>query len=320
MQVARATLLVAMLLAVVSAFGLTAPESSWAADPKPWDKSKPLVLGFLPSQRAAEITPDAQALAAFLEKKIGRKVEVVVPTAYEPLIEGLRFGHVHAAFLDGGPGWIAHNRTGAEVILAEEKDGATFYWAEAFVRADSPLKKLEDTKGTRVAFTSRTGSSGFLMPIGAMIGAGLITPKGNNLAALEQAIQGYFKSTIDAGGYKQALDALLKNRADVAFGAHDGPERFLSEEDRKKVRTLHRFGKIPSHAVMVAREVPADVKAKFEAAMLALNEPENLPLLKNIYGVDGLQKATTEGHLGEFGRSITNLPGIEQTLFNKAKK
>ena len=279
----------------------------------------PFVLGFLPSQRADEMVPDAERLARFLSDRMGREVEVVVPSAYEPLIEGLRFGHVHAAFLDGGPGWIAHNRLGAEVILAEIKDGRTHYYAEAFVQADSPLEELADVRGKRLAFTSRTGSSGFLMPVGSMIDEGILEPRGNSIAALEQALQTTFAATIDAGGYRQALLAVLDGRADVAFGAHDGPSRFLTEEEQEQIRPLHRFGRIPSHAVVVAPQLTEEVKESFRDAMLALNEADNLPLLRAIYGVDGLESIGTEEHLGEFGRAISNLPGIERSLMDRVR-
>ncbi len=279
-----------------------------------------LVLGFLPSARAEEILPDAKRLGDFLSQRMGRPVEVLVPTAYAPLIEGLRFGHIHAAFLDSGAGWIAHRRTGAEVILAEVKDSATYYYADAFVRDDSPLNSIEESLGKRVAFTSRTGSSGFLMPIGTMIANGLIEPAGNELLDLEAALSRSFASTIEAGGYQQALQAVIDGRADVAFGAHDAPERFLTPAQQGRVRMLHRFGKSPSHAVMVAGELAPDVTATLRDAMLALNEPENLPLLRAIYGVDGLAIAGTEDHLGEFGRALSALPGMERSLLDRKGK
>lgn len=277
--------------------------------------SDPFVLGFLPSQRAAEIVPDAQALGAFLAERMNRRVEVMVPTTYEPLIEGLRFGHLHAAFLDGGPAWIAHRRTGSEVVLAEvNRGGATFYWAEAFTTVDSPIEELPDVRGKRVAFTSRTGSSGFLMPIGTMIAEGLLTPDGEELADLEEALQGAFAATVDAGGYEQALRALLEGRVDVAFGAHDAPERFLAPEDQARIRAFHRFGRIPSHAVVVASSLPDTVAREFTEAMLALNDPAHLPLVQAVYGVEGLRRATTEDHLGDFGRALEALPGMQRTL------
>ena len=292
-----------------------APEDA-AVDDTAADLPDPFVLAFLPSQRAEELMPDARRLGGFLAERLGVEVEVVVPTVYEPIIEGLRFGHVHAAFLDGGPAWIAHERTGSEVILAEVNDGRTFYWAEAFVLEDSPIQSLEDLPGNRVAFTSRTGSSGFIMPVGSMIRAGLIDG-GNSVVSLEEALNETFAATIYAGGYKPALTAVLEGRADVAFGAHDGPERFLSPEERERLRTLHRFGQIPSHSVVVARELSPAAVSRLRDALLELNGPDGLPLLRAIYGVDGLTEADTESHLGEFGAALSALPGMDRTLLDK---
>jgi hypothetical protein len=56
-----------------------------------------------------------------------------------------------------------------------------------------------------------TGSSGFLMPIGSMIAGGLIEPAGSELVHLESALRDAFASTIEAGGYQQALQALLSD-------------------------------------------------------------------------------------------------------------
>lgn len=288
-------------------------ESAQSLDPDPF------VLGFLPSQRAQEIVPNAEALAAFLTERMGRKVDVLVPTTYEPLIEGLRFGHVHAAFLDGGPAWIAHRRTNAEAILAElNAQGQTFYFAEAFTRTDAPIQSLRDLMGKSVAFTSRTGSSGFLMPIGTMIADGLITPAGETLADLEGALQQAFARTVDAGGYEQALRALLEGRVDAAFGAHDAPVRFLEPDEQARIRAFHRFGRIPSHAVVVAGALSPEAVQRFRNAMLALNDPAHLPLLQAVYGTTGLRAVDTETHLGEFGRAISALPGMQQTLLNRS--
>ena len=35
-------------------------------------------------------------------------LKLVVPTNYETIIEGMRFGHIDAAFMDTGPAWITH--------------------------------------------------------------------------------------------------------------------------------------------------------------------------------------------------------------------
>ncbi len=280
-------------------------------------ETKPLVLGFLPSAQADSIMPDALALGTFLRERIGQPVEVVVPSSYEPLIEGFRFNRIDIAFLDGGPAWIAHTRTGAEVILAETNAGEAFYWAEAFTRKGSDISSLDDVAGKRLAFTSRTGSSGFLMPIGSLIAEGKLTVQGEGLDALEQALQSTYGQTIDAGGYQQALQAVIDGRADIAFGGHTAPERFLTPEQQELIVSFHRFGKIPSHAILVASEMDSTTRSKVRDAFLALNEPANISLLSAIYGVDGVVPATTEDHLGTFGRAILAIPGYDQTLLNK---
>jgi len=281
------------------------------------DAEKPLMLGFLPSAQADSVVPNANALSDFLSEQIGRKVVAVVPSSYEPLIEGFRFNRIDIAFLDGGPAWIAHKRTGAEVILAEVNKGETFYWAEAFTKKGSEITSIDQLAGKRLAFTSRTGSSGFLMPIGTLVAEGKLVVEGAGLDALETALQKTYAVTIDAGGYQQALRAVLDGRADVAFGGHDVPQRFLNEADQAQITSFHRFGKIPSHAILVASEMDAETRAAVTKAFLALNDPANLPLLRAIYGVDGVVEATTEAHLGDFGRALSSLPGYDQTLLSK---
>lgn len=278
------------------------------------ESNDPLVLGFLPSAQADSILPDAEALGGFLSERIGRPVEVVVPSSYEPLIEGFRFDRIDIAFLDGGPAWIAHQRTGAEVILAETNNGEAFYWAEAFTLKGSGITSIDDLPGKRLAFTSRTGSSGFLMPIGSLVEQGKLVVEGDGLDALEQALQSTYGRTIDAGGYQQALQAVLDGRADVAFGGHTVPARFLTPEQQERIVSFHRFGKIPSHAILVAADMDSTTRAAVTDAFLALNEPEHLPLLAAIYGVDGVVPASTEDHLGAFGRALLALPGYDQTL------
>ena len=96
-----------------------------------------ITIGFIPSEKADELTPKAESLARFLESEFNGKVEVdvVVPSNYETIIEGLRFGHIHAAFMDTGPGWIAHDRANAEVVMAEVKKGKVGYYATVWQRA-----------------------------------------------------------------------------------------------------------------------------------------------------------------------------------------
>ena len=103
-----------------------------------------LTIGFIPSEKADELTPKAESHARVLESEFDGqvKIDVVVPSKYETIIEGLRFGHIHAAFMDTGPGWIAHDRANAEVVMAEVKKGKVGYYATVWQRADGDLSLI----------------------------------------------------------------------------------------------------------------------------------------------------------------------------------
>ena len=95
-----------------------------------------ITIGFIPTEKAEELNPKAEELKQFLENELGIEVKIVVPTNYEIIIEGMRFGHIDAAFMDTGPGWIAHQRSGAEVVLAEVVKGKVNYQATVWAKAD----------------------------------------------------------------------------------------------------------------------------------------------------------------------------------------
>jgi len=149
-----------------------------------------LTIGFIPVEKADELTPKAKVLEKFLESELGIDVEIVVPTNYETIIEGMRFGHIDAAFMDTGPAWITHERTGAEAVLAELVKGKVNYQATVWTSADNDsINTIEDTVGKRVAFTSITGSSGFVRPMGTLVTDGHINIEGNDIVALEKHLQ-----------------------------------------------------------------------------------------------------------------------------------
>jgi phosphonate transport system substrate-binding protein len=274
----------------------------------------PFRLGFLPSERGTEFSARADTLAAFLRERMGVEVEVLIPTAYEPLIESLRFGNLDAAFLDAAPAWIAHRRAGTEVVLAEVRaSGDTHYWATGWTRADSDIDALEDLVGKRTAHTSWTGSSGFVLPIGTMVQQGLIRPEGNEFPQRQAALQRTFASYAMTGGYKAAMEMLARGQVDAAFGADDAAERFLEPADRARVKPFVRIGRVPSHVLVVRPELSEARRTAFVEAMLALTE-ERPEVYRALYGVEGVVPATTAEHLGEFGRAVDALPGLHARI------
>jgi len=280
-----------------------------------------ITIGFIPVEKADELTPKAQALEKFLENKLGIDVEIVVPTNYETIIEGMRFGHVDAAFMDTGPAWITHQRTGAEAVLAELVAGKVYYQATVWALADNDsINSLEDTVGKRVAFTSITGSSGFVRPMGTLVTNGYVNIEGDDIVALESALAKNFESYTFAGGYKAALQLLLNGNVDVAFGSDIAPKKYLDLEDQAKLRPVTTIGPVPSHVFMVNADMSESTKDALVGALIELNYDENNSILQDLYGAEALVPTTTTMHIGDFGTFIDALTGLDQLIIDKYNK
>ena len=280
-----------------------------------------LTIGFIPVEKADELTPKAEALEKFLEAELGVDVEIVVPTNYETIIEGMKFGHIDAAFMDTGPAWITHERTGAEAVLAELVKGKVNYQATVWTLADNDsLQNIEDAVGKKVAFTSITGSSGFVRPMGTLVTDGHVTIEGDDIVALESALAKNFESYTFAGGYKAALELLLNGNVDVAFGSDIAPAKYLELEDQKKLRPVTTIGPVPSHVFMVSADMSDSTKNALVDALIELNYDEHNYILKDLYGAEALVPTTTTMHIGEFGQFINALTGLDQLILDKYNK
>ncbi len=280
-----------------------------------------LTIGLIPIEKADELTPKALAFEQFLEKKLGVDVEIVVPTDYEIIIEGMRFGHIDAAFMDTGPAWIIHKRTGAEVVLAELVAGKVNYQATVWARVDdNSIQTIKDTIGKKVAFTSITGSSGFVRPMGTLVTEGYIDIEGNDIVALKMALTKNFESYTFAGGYKAALKLLINGNVDVAFGSDIAAQKYLDLEDQAKIRAVTQIGPVPSHVFMVNVDMSESTRDALVDALIELNYDENNEILKNLYGAEALVPTTTSMHIGEFGTFIDSLTGLDQQILDKYNK
>ena len=281
-----------------------------------------LTIGFIPIEKADELTPKAESLEKFLEEKMPDvDFKIVVPNNYETIIEGMKFGHIDAAFMDTGPAWIAHNRAGAEAVLAEVVKGKVNYQATVWTKSDNDsINSLEDTLGKKVAFTSITGSSGFVRPMGTLVTQGHINVEGDDIIALQAALADSFENYTFAGGYKAALQLLLNDHVDVAFGSDIAPKKYLDPVDQGKLKAVDTIGPVPSHVFMVSSEMSDGTKAALVSALVELNYAENNQILRNLYGAEALLPTSTEMHIGDFGKFIDALVGLDQKILDKYNK
>jgi phosphonate transport system substrate-binding protein len=302
-----AALMVALLLPLALACGGSTSGSGNTPGTSAPRRDK-LVIAVQPTSTAEQLAADAKQLEQFLSQRLNRPVELVFPTSYAGVIEALRFGHAHAAFMSAWPLALAQKYAGAEIALAEvrevvigeQKTEAPYYYSYWIVRKDSPYQKLEELRGKRVALPSQLSTSGYVAPVARLVELGLLPQEGK-----EADPKRFFGDVIYAGGYAQSWEALKAGQVDATVIAGDVAES-LYREVLANSRVIEQQGPVPSHGVAFARQLDAPSRTALLAALMELGQPENRPLMRKF--ISGIfvrfQPTTAEEHLGALNRYL----------------
>jgi phosphonate transport system substrate-binding protein len=292
------------LVALVGLVGCSASEDQAAAPPAPAAAGPPvpLVFAFQPQENLEALAPDARRLADHLSQVLGTPTEVFLPTSYAVVVEAMRGGHAHVAYLSGWPYLTAHREAGAELLVAEERNGAPSYQSQWYVRADGDVASLADLRGRTVAFPSATSTSGYLFPIASLVEAGLLQTG--------EDPKGFFREVVFAGGYQQALQALANGSVEAAAAADYAFEMYLDEAQRAQVRVLAKQGPVPTHGIAVRGDLPPVWKERIRDALLGLNEEPHRELLRSVYGAEKMVARSHDEHVAALERAL-RLVGVE---------
>ena len=222
-----------------------------------------------------------QIMADYLANVLDMDVELYPITSEGAIIEALRFGNAHIAFMDGAAAWVGWQRYDLEVLAADQKsDGRTFYNAHAIVLngseiADAYLDGDESTdpfallEGKTSCHTGWLKSAGMLLPMGFLIGNGYTEVVGetDDIESLRNTVYSFFNedaSIPESGttyyGYSGAVKCLSEGVGDVAFAKDSTVSGYCGNEDAAENEDwclpeedyilLPSYGSAPSHPVM----------------------------------------------------------------------
>jgi len=285
----RKNFLVALLLAATFAPNAPAQEPG------------PLTVLFPTRSDAKDLNQKAGAVAAVLAKSVGIPINAVV-TDETAAVEALRANRADVAFLSGRAALKAEQLSGARVYLAEIRpnySGGYTYRSVIVVPQDSPLQPqktakatLEQLQGKKMAFASRTSTSGYFFPMGELLKVGLATSP-------DRLDEFFGRGNIIYGdGYSSALQAVLRGQADAgAVSEYALFPPYIKPEEAKQLRVLHAIPGVPAHGVVIDDDVPAALRDKLIQAMLELNKGENNTLFRSLYNSTELVKVDHDRHL-----------------------
>lgn len=255
-----------------------------------------LTFAFQPQENPEGLSLNAEQFAEFIAEKTGYEAEVFIPTSYAAVVEALRSENADVAYFSGLPYLRAHELAGAELLVVEERRGNPYYYSQWYARKDSDIEGLGDLKGRAIAFTSPTATSGYLFPMAQVIDDGFAEKKSDPMD--------YFGNVIFAGGYEQALLALVNGQVEAAAASDYSFQLYLSEEQQEQLKVIKRQGPVPTHGLAIRSALPQEVKDAVRQALLALNEEENQELLKSVYGAEKLVEREHDEHVGALSRAL----------------
>jgi phosphonate transport system substrate-binding protein len=195
------------------------------------------------------------AIAAHLESELGRKIEFRAFDDADILYDSFRSGRVDAAFI--GPVYYvrAHKEMKAVPLVAE----GTSYHSVIIVPKNSPLKKIEDLRGKRLALGYKDSTSSHYFPL-LMLSKARV--KETELAAMEFV-----------GSHRKVVDVVIDGKFD-AGGVIES--EFQRNQDRG-LRALAVSEPIPGVPVIVRPDFDPKLAEQIRKAFLSFKPAQSNP-------------------------------------------
>lgn len=231
----------------------------------PVDKRPVLRIGAAPIERIEKTQDQLQPFVKYFEKKIGLKVQLIVTSNYQELINLMRQGEVDVALLGPFSYIMAHREANAQVFAgAENSKSGKVYYSVIIVDPQSGIENIQQLKGSRMAFTDPASTSGCLIPKALLLKNGIspdkdmtVTYKGHH----DDAILAVKKKIVDAAAVSSVILQNLHDKGVVGD---------------KDYRVIYTSDPIPSNVVWAYRGgMPAELLAQMKKAFFGANDDKD---------------------------------------------
>ena len=251
-------------------------------------EENPIVWVLVPSQDTEAVLSGADDIAAAIEDETGLIVTPQVTTDFTAAVEAMCSEEAHIGALNTFNYVVAKERGCAEVALASERFGTTFYQGQVITRAGSGIESVADLAGKTFCRPDPTSTSGWIIPSITMQAEGL-DPEAD-LAEI-----------IDAGGHDAVVIAVYNG--DCEAGATFVDARTNVEEDfpdvMDQIVVIAESVPIPNDTISFHPSVSEDVRDQIVEVFLGLTETEEgLEILNTVYSWSGMQLTDDEFYDG----------------------
>ena len=253
----------------LTALGLTmlaclAPISHAAPDPDPVT----LKVALLPDENAATVIKNNRPLQVYLEKSLGKKIELIVTTDYSSMIEAMRHGRIDLAYFGPLSYVLAKQKSEIEPFAAIMQKGSTTYQSVIVVNTSAGINQMSDIAGKNVAFGDMASTSSHLIPKSMLAEAGLTAGKEykeNFVGAHDAVAMAVQNGHAQAGGLSKPIFETMVDRG-------------LIKSD--KVKVLAESKPFPQYPWTMRSNLKPELKERIRVVFLEIKDPEVLKSFK----------------------------------------
>lgn len=235
-----------------------------AAAPDP----KVLKVALLPDENASTVIKNNKPLEEYLEKEIGKPIELVVTTDYSSMIEAMRHGRLDLAYFGPLSYVLARQKSDIEPFAALKTKGSITYQSVLVGNVAAGINKPDDVKGKNMAFGDKASTSSHLIPKSVLAEKGLMAGKDyqehfvGNHDAVAIAVQ---NGHAQAGGLSRPIFESLVERKII---------------DPAKVKVLEYSKPFPQYPWTMRGDLKPELKEKIKAAFYGIKDPAVLKPFK----------------------------------------
>jgi phosphonate transport system substrate-binding protein len=258
-----------------------------------------IVVALKPDKNPDAMLTEKKALETFLAAQLQRPAEIRIPLSSAVILEGLANGTIDLGYLSATDMINARNRGIADVLLAGEIEGNPWYQSYWVTLKDKPYTKVADLRGKPIAFSSKTSTSGYVIPLWDLHQQGFVSTSG-------RAEEFFGKGNVWFGsGYVSAIERVLSGDAEAAAVSYYVLDKdlHLNAEQRAKLKKLAAQGPVPTHVIAVRASLGEPERQALRQALEALNEPAQQPLRDRVF-TSKLVRVDAEKHLASLRAAL----------------